>query len=579
MTKKFYNKFSFLPDIIFPALLIIYALLLVNQGINLSDVGYNYGNFYYFDRLDPMWKFSTFIPNFIGFLFTHLPGGDTLLGLNIYTSFVKAAIPIMVYFCCVKCFSMKRPVVFLAELMALGYCWCPTGVFYNYCTYLFFTAGGMLLALAVKYEKKYLYLLAGACLGMNVFVRLPNVVECLLILSLWVYCILEKIKFKDALIRTLLCIGGYFLGMLVIFIPISIVYGPAEYIDSIIEMLSITDEAQGYSIKQMIRGDLLSFYMNFKWVLLALIPALLGTLIYLIPGKNRFVMCIKRIVVCAICLAIIMLFRKLHMFGFIFYAYDSIYYVGIFFLIIAGLMGLYVTFFTKKDPSLRMLAMIMGLIILISPLGSNNYLFSSENNLFLVTPFVFHCIYLLFRDFPKAIGKKKRISLEPLKLTITIMTLFALFQGVMFGANFVFQDGIMGEKRTAVIEENDTLKYMHTTKENGELIRSVNDYINANNLSGSDAIFYGDVPGLAFYMKLNPVLTSTWPDLASFSSAKFIKEMDAVNNALSESGNKPLVILGYPIDYSTPKTDQLNAFLAENGYEENFRSGRITIYR
>ena len=143
----------------------------------------------------------------------------------------------------------------------------------------------------------------------------------------------------------------------------------------------------------------------------------------------------------------------------------------------------------------------------------------------------------------------------------------------------MFQDGIMGEKRTAVIEENDTLKYMHTTKENGELIRSVNDYINANNLSGSDAIFYGDVPGLAFYMKLNPVLTSTWPDLASFSSAKFIKEMDDVNNAVSESGNKPLVILGYPIDYSTPKTDQLNAFLAENGYEENFRSGRITIYR
>ena len=79
-----------------------------------------------------MWKFSTYLATATGSFFTHLPFGNTVLGLNIYTGLVKASIALIVYYACVYYFDMKPTVVFVAELMALGYCWCPTTLLYNY---------------------------------------------------------------------------------------------------------------------------------------------------------------------------------------------------------------------------------------------------------------------------------------------------------------------------------------------------------------------------------------------------------------------------------------------------------------
>ena len=153
-----------LPGWIFPVLLTVYSLLLVNQGVTVTDTGYNYGNFIHFESLDGMWKFSTYLATAIGSFFTKLPFGSTMLGLNVYTGLVKASIALVTYFFCVKLFEMPKGVAFLAELVALGFCWCPTALLYNYVTYLLFTLGTLLLCLAVKTGKTRWYVLAGVCL-------------------------------------------------------------------------------------------------------------------------------------------------------------------------------------------------------------------------------------------------------------------------------------------------------------------------------------------------------------------------------------------------------------------------------
>ena len=61
-----------LPGWIFPVLLTVYSLLLVNQGVTVTDTGYNYGNFIHFESLDGMWKFSTYLATAIGSFFTKL---------------------------------------------------------------------------------------------------------------------------------------------------------------------------------------------------------------------------------------------------------------------------------------------------------------------------------------------------------------------------------------------------------------------------------------------------------------------------------------------------------------------------
>lgn len=186
---------SFMKKLGFPILLLVYSLFLVNQGITVTDTGYNYGNFVNFDSLDVMWKFSTYLANVVGSLFTKLPLGETMIGLNIYTGLIKAFTSIIIYYICVYEFDMKSCLVFLSQLMALGYCWCPTALLYNYCTYLLFDLGAILICIAAKRNKFRYYLIAGICLGLNVMVRLPNLAEIALIFAVWYYSFVTKDNF------------------------------------------------------------------------------------------------------------------------------------------------------------------------------------------------------------------------------------------------------------------------------------------------------------------------------------------------------------------------------------------------
>lgn len=549
--------------------LVVYSLLLVNQGIHPTDVGYNYGNFEHFDTLDGMWKFSTYLATAIGAAFTHLPGGHTLLGLNIYTGLVKASIAVITYLLCVKVFHIHRGVAFLAELAALGYCWCPTALLYNYVTYLLFTLGAVLLCIAVEKEKNYWYILAGVCLGVNVMVRIPNLAEMALIAALWFYCIIRKIKFAEAMKRTGYCILGYVIGIAVILLWIVCRYGATAYIQGIQEILSMPGEAGSYSLKYMLLGDYYEYRTNLIWLILALVYTVIGIILFRVSaGKMLWY---KRIFYCICNLSLIALYYRLGMFRFVYYDYVGIIRVGILFLMLAGALGLYVMFFGGEDYALRMHGATMGIIILITPLGSNNLLFTAENNLFWVMPFVFHFCY-------KWLTKKVPYYLETLRITYVTLVLFVAVQGVLFGSTFVFRDGINGEKRTEKITEIQALKGMYTRPEMKKSLMEINDYLVNNNLQDTDAILYQDLPGLSFFLGLEPAMTTTWPDLASFSTDKFRMELERIG-ARNTTEEKPLLILGCDLQTDDVKINMLREYVEKYGYDQVFTNDLCSIYR
>lgn len=557
MTKKS------LKNIILPIALVFYSLMLANQGITVTDTGYNYGNFVNFESLDNMWKFSTYLATVLGNLFTYLPFGQSMLGLNIYTGLVKASVALIVYYVCIYCFNMKYSIVFLAELMALGYCWCPTALLYNYLTYLLFTLSAVLLCVAVKSKKRFWYVLAGMCLGMNVLVRLPNLAEAALILAVWFYCYISKCKVKDTIIITGLCFGGYILGFGIILFYIFYKYGIEAYVQGIYELLTMPNEANSYSLRAMISGDIFCYRDNMKWLIIALVLVLVGTVFFFV-FKRKKNMLKKTIYICCNVL-LLAVYKKMGMFKLTYYNYDSIERVGIFFLILAGILGLYVMFFGGTEYSLRMHAATMGIIILITPLGSNNYLFSAINNLFWATPFIFHCCYE-WSVYSKCKNAKNDVFREPLRITFTFLILFSFFQGVVFGMNFVFRDGTNGEERTERITDIPTLANIYTQPQNAEALSGLNTYLVEHGLKDKEVILYNDVPGLAFYMELEPALSSTWPDLDSFSNVKFQYELQEISKALVDS-SKPIIILGEKLDVSIVKDQILQTFMTEMDYE------------
>ena len=56
-----------------------------------------------------------------------------MLGMKVYSSLLISAMALLGY----RFFRTKMPAViaFLAELSAIGMCWCPSVILYNYMTY------------------------------------------------------------------------------------------------------------------------------------------------------------------------------------------------------------------------------------------------------------------------------------------------------------------------------------------------------------------------------------------------------------------------------------------------------------
>ena len=119
-------------------------------------------------------------------------------------------------------------------------------------------------------------------------------------------------------------------------------------------------------------------------------------------------------------------------------------------------------------------------------------------------------------------------------------------------------------------------------------LQGLNDYLLTKEMEDSKALLYGDVPALAFYFSLEPVLSSTWPDLESFSYEKFSQEIDLI----LEEDQLPMVIintatkenLGDAKKLEEESTNQekkvmkLRQFLENNQYKESYSNEAFVVY-
>lgn len=85
-SKEFHRVWKLVENIVFPLVLLLFPLLKVQEGIDLTDTGYSLGNYRFFGESGGIWEVLTFLSNVTGVLFTKLPMGKTMLGMKIYSS-------------------------------------------------------------------------------------------------------------------------------------------------------------------------------------------------------------------------------------------------------------------------------------------------------------------------------------------------------------------------------------------------------------------------------------------------------------------------------------------------------------
>lgn len=550
-TKEFQKAGKLAANILFPIFLILFPLLKVNQGIDLTDTGYSLGNYRFFGQTGGVWTYLTFLSNVAGFVLTKLPMGGTMLGMKVYTSLLVSLMALLGY----RFFMTKMPawLAFAGEMAAIGFCWCPTVILYNYLTYFLFLMGAILLFRGLAGCRPVCLLAAGILLGLNAFVRFPgNVLEVGLIVAVWYYGALKKKEFKELARETGICIAGYlaaFLGMLGI---LSVSYGTDTLGTMIAGVSGMAGSASDYTLGEMLLAILDAYFHGFQW-LLYMILCILPGIPFLVIKKEHFLR-IRKIIYCVCIPVLFWVLGRWGMYNFRYYQKEAALQWGVVFLLVALAEFIWMLFTRMLDDEWRLIGCIALIIVLITPLGSNNHIWPVLNNLFFITPIVFWMIYRLVRWGRIYLDTTGKVPMFPAKAMLAGILIAFSVQALGIGCHYVFLDGEMGEERVYKVAENHVLQGMYTNEMNAEILEEISVFITENNTEYADKklILYGNIPGLAYYLDKPPAIDTTWADLDTSSLSQLKADLEQISAVISNGAEKPLVIL----------TPQLTAYLS-----------------
>ena len=549
---------------LYPLVLLILPLRHVFIGVDFWDTGYNYANFRFFgtEHMDSMWLFSTYIANLVGHFFTLLPGGKTLIGLNIYTGLVLSLIVLIAFYFLTRELKFNKTLAFLGEVLAICLCSCPTALLYNYLTYLFLMLCVICLYKGLLYDKKRFLYLAGICLGLNVFVRFPDIAEVSMIVGVWAYAIICRKKIKAVLVETGVCIAGFCTSAGGMLLYMSVRYGFWEYVEGIKRLFAMTESAPGYKPKSMIFFSLQSYIDMFYWVFrLGFFVACAYILYWLIPKKWDKARKGAALTVIA-CAIFWIIKRELAIHDF--YEYVSVFRPAVLILILAITICLIQVFRKKSTKDEKLIAGLIFLVIIITPIGSNTGLYAILSNLCLVMPYVL-CMIKKFVQFQweKQLLKGHFLDGFPIQAFLIAFLLYFSYYAIGFGATFVFGEAKGLRDTNTFLGNNEVLEGVLMDKSRAAYIGLGTEYIKSKGLGDRELITYGYVPALHFYLDMAPAFNA-WSDLLSFQPSVMKEKMEELEERMTYE-KRPVIILERK--YALYLSGGAKALL-EDGYSE-----------
>lgn len=658
--KTKFNKWDLALKWICYAILLLYPMRHIHWGLDLWDTGYSYANFQYMglEHMDSMWLYATYLANAVGNLLTKLPFAGNLVGMNFYTGLFVSGLAVSGFGFCTEKLQVPRWIAFLGEMLAISLCWCPTAKLYDYLTFVLFLVCVILLYLGLSQKRQWYLFIAGICLGTNVLVRFSNLPQAALIVGVWAYAVIEgmeaegvrskgmtaagmksgmakislwerlgnvrKFAWKQIWRNTLWCLGGYLAALVVLFGYIHIRYGLDNYIEGIMRLFAMTDNATDYKATSMIMGLVGTYVENMYWVLRIGVFAIAGVifcafaatcnrmqpdgfrneLVKRSKGWGRFFQIMDWGVhfVCVM-IALVMVYWLYHR-GFCsldYYSYGAILWPGVTFLMLA--MGIAVIRILhpncpKKE---KLICGLILLVVLLTSIGSNNKVYPSLNNLFIAAPFTLWECWRFITRVKEWRWKKLVVSAFPIKTIMVAFLGLFLFQSALFGVNFTFVEATGARQVTATVENNDILKGVKMHPDRAQWMQEMNDYVVENQLQGREVILHGEIPSLAYYLQMPPAFNS-WEDLRSYSLEAMEEDLqETIAEMEADIAKRPVIIVenrymqylenGLPAleellveeVYIKKVTDDkkwelLVEFMEAYGYEKTFSNEKFTMY-
>jgi len=256
-----------------------------------------------------------------------------------------------------------------------------------------------------------------------------------------------------------------------------------------------------------------------------------------------------------------------------YFYYDSVFKAAMMFVIIALILAVIGTVgFLNGSRLEQTLAFTVLMIVLLTPLGSNNYTYPVINNLYIVAPISLW----LFRRLMQRLGEREFNFAWQSMITMVIVTV--LIQGLLFHGSFAFGDGTDGRKRDTVSSNIYKAQGMVSTGDNIESLEKLAEVVEDRKTIDNHVILFGGVPGLAYLFDLEPAIGTVWPDLDSYGTDNFEKEL--LELSVSDDP-EPMIIIGKNMqEYAniSTKYDILLDYMNEHGYNKVFESERFMVF-
>lgn len=569
LIKKRYNTYV---KILLYTILILVCFWNIVNGFDLSDTGYNLNSYVFaIDNYESI-NFSIIGTSIFGNLILgmfNLFSIPSYIGFKIITCIITLTLVILIIFLLKKYIPINLLLIseILAVFLAKGH--IQTLMYSNLSAFVL-TISALLLIIGLIEQKNSLIFMTGILLGFNFFVRISNIIQLLLIVSIFYYNKISKCK---ALLY--FCLGWICSIMVMLFI-IYMLYG----LQDLKEMFSVylsesINSEDAHSVLDSLKINLIQGLIGMFWLgILYFVFFIIDKLLRKMSDGLYYKVSLS--ITIGILITFLMIkYTPLYTITFINKLYLYFYSLHLSFSIVVALFCLQVLnyCFIKRNKNEKVaLILFVGFLITITlPIGSNQGLSLLYMSFFIQLPIL---IYVLQQ-------KIKSVHVFVLSYFIAMM--------VMRNSTYLFRDDY--DSVSNYFTSIPKLQFVKSSKDRVDAIEQLYSYFESTNYEGSKLITYGSIPLLSYLLDMPPFFNdyNGWIEMSQCTVDEMKEQLKnreenpfiiiskiEVNNSIwpNDSTKKDMEL----IKKNDPKYDLIMTFIKENNYELKYNDDNFLIY-
>ncbi|KNZ69121.1 hypothetical protein Tfer_2225 [Thermincola ferriacetica] len=529
------------------SLLVFYPLLFIWQGLDFTDTGYVITNYQliFSDPSSVEASFRIWLTDILGGIWGYF-FGDTL-GLLGY----RIAAVLLVYatlYCSFKILQpyIERRYLYWGLFLALIFI-NRSGYLFNYnsLTAFFYVLAAYFFIDGLKSRENLKIFVAAFVLGLNIFIRLPNILGFFLVIAIFFYGYIRRDPISSQVKQALFFLSGYIAAVLLTLLAIYLLGHLDGYIAAFKGTFTMLKDPTGHHNSDKLINIFLRHHKTMAYVMGWIILGLTAVALVLTVTAKLGSRLLQFAVILAAAAATL------------YYFYDfCLDWVNMLMITLGSLnLGLVLLLWRGNltgagQQELRPVALVALLILILAPLGSNVALRNSIYGMYLAIPLVF-AFCARIKEIKISTGPLGlRVNKSELNLLKAVATLLFVFFTLQSAYYYTYRDA-SDRFKMAYPVQHERLKGVFTTRERAQVVQELLDELPHYVKEGDYLLAYEQISLVYFLTKTKPYLYSAWPML--YGPDKF---REALEKAEKERPYLPVIVRakGNTEDFDWPKS-------------------------